>query len=367
MNTTEETVALHHTPLSRMFQADPLARSLWKWAITPARLGLIVFTYGVIYAIILPAIFGELGQVFQDWPTLVIVLVVTPVLLGYYLWEPFSIQALYDGVARRVKEGKTEDAQIARLTRPLGRSLWFWLALLAGLLESAYIVYQLTHTTPSWQNLNPLLIAAVVPLRFLVFYAVIFILVREIGALLGVNRFMRIFPVEISPMHPDKAGGLRVLGRYVLARGVILGLVGLLFGMNLLRTQLGLEVISGEFYLEMAIYALAAPTIFIVPLWRAHVLMVDAREKIMLQVAQKFEQRYYSSLAEIGSDSGTEQHLGEIGALQKLYEIAEQAPIWPLNLAIVSQFSAAVLVPVFLPMAIGFVASLVNKLLAFRF
>jgi len=367
MSTIPETVALHHTPLSRMFRGDPLAHFLWKLGITPVRAAMIAFTYGIIYTMILPAIFGVLGAVFDDWPTLVIILVVTPVLIGYYVWEPFSIQTLYDGIAKRVTEGKSEDEQIARLTRPLGRTVWFWLALLAGALESAYIVYQYTHSLPGWQSSNAVIIAAVVPLRFLVFYAVVFLLVREIATLIGVNRFMIIFPVEISPLHPDKAGGLRVLGRYVLKRGVLLGLVGLLFGLNLLRTQLGREVMSGEFYLEMVIYAIAAPTIFVVPLWRAHLLMVQAREKIMLSVAQVFEQRYYTSLDQIRSDSATQEHLGEIGALQKLYEIAEGAPTWPLNMQIVSQFSAAVLVPVFLPMAIGFVASLVQKLLAFRF
>jgi len=178
MNHVKETVALHHTPLSRMFRGDPFVRFLWRVGVTPVRAGLIMFAYGLIYAIILPAIFGRLSDVFQDWPTLVIVLLVTPVLIGYYVWEPFSIQNLYDGVARRVKEGQTEDEQIARLTSPLGRRVWFWLALLVGALEATYIVYQHSHSELSWQNFNPLIIAAVVPLRFIAFYAVAFILVR---------------------------------------------------------------------------------------------------------------------------------------------------------------------------------------------
>lgn len=364
MSATEETLALHHTPLSRMFRGDPLAQFLWKQTITPVRLGMIVFAYGVIYSLILPAILGRLGQVFQDWPTLVIVLVVTPILLAYYAWEPFTIQTLYDGIASRVQEGKYEEDQIARLTRPFGRKLWLWLALLAGLLEAVYIVYQHTQELSNWQN-TPLLIVAVVPLRFLAFYAVAFILVREVITIVGVNRFLRIFPMEIAPLHPDKAGGLRVLGHYVLTRGIVLGLVGLLFGMNLLRSQMGIGTLSTEFYIEMLVYAIAAPTLFILPLWEAHWLMVEARQKIMVEVAEKFEQQYYSSLEHVRDGTITQDHVGEIGALEKLYEIAEKAPTWPLNVEIVSQFSAAILLPVFLPMAIDFVASLVRKVLAF--
>jgi hypothetical protein len=360
MNSTEERVALHHTPISRMFRGDPFARFLWKQGITPVRLGLLVFAYGLIYGLILPALFGRLGEVFQDWPTLVIVLVVNPVLLGYYAWEPFSIQNLYEGIARRVQEDKYEDEQISRLTRPFGKRYWFWLALLAGVLESVYIIYQHGYAATNWQS-NPIVVATVVPLRFLAFYAVTFILVRETIAILGVNRFMRIFPVDIAPLHPDKAGGLRVLGYYVLARGVVLGLVGLLFGMNLLRARMGIGTLSWEFYLEMIVYVIAAPSLFLLPLWRAHLLMAEAREKIMLEVAQKFELEYYNSLDHIRAGTITGDHVGEIESLQKLYEIAEKAPIWPLNMQIVSQFSAAVLLPVFLPMTIDFIGSLVRN------
>src|SRR4051812_44016467 len=142
MNSTEETLALHHTPLNRMFHGDPLVYFLWKQGITPVRMGLLVFAYALIYALILPAALGKLGDVFRDWPTLVIILVVSPVLLGYYVWQPFSIQSLYEAIARRVQTGKFEDEQIARMTRPFGKRLWFWLAILTGILESIYIIYQ---------------------------------------------------------------------------------------------------------------------------------------------------------------------------------------------------------------------------------
>jgi hypothetical protein len=362
MTSTQETIALHHTPLSRMFRGDPLAYFLWQQGLTPARTGMIVFAYGVIYGLILPAIFGKLGDAFQDWPTLVIVMVVTPLLMGYYVWEPFTIQTLYDGIASRVQGDKYEDDQIARLTRPFGRRLWLWLALLAGVLESIYIINQHGQAAPSWQNIHPLLIATVVPLRFLAFYAVVFIMVRETITIIGVNRFMTIFPVEVAPLHPDKAGGLRVLGHFVLSRGIILGLVGLLFGMNLLRLRLGLGTLSWEFYLEMVIYAIAAPAVFLLPLWRAHFLMAVARQKIMLEVAQKFEQHFYNSIEHIRADTITRDHVEEIEALQKLYGIAEAAPTWPLNVGIILRFSAAILLPVFLPMAIDFIGSLIQKI-----
>ena len=360
-----QTLSMHHTPLSRMFRGDPFAHFLWKMGITPFRMGLIAFAYGLLYAIILPAILGRLSEAFRDWPTLVIVLGVTPIMLGYYVWEPFSIQALYDGVGQRVQKGKYDDAQISRLTRPMGHFIWFWLALLAALLEAIYISYQHGNSAANWQNAHPVMIIAIVPLRAVSFYAVTFVLSREIINVISINRFLTIFPMEIAPLHPDKAGGLYVMGRYVLARGLIVGMAGLLFGMNLLRVQLGLGVLSAEFYVEMAIYTIATPSFFILPLLQAHKLMIKARQKIMLDVAEKYERQYYLTLNNLQSDQLNPDNVSQIDALQKMYEIAEKAPTWPLNVGIISQFSAAVLVPVFLPMAMDFISSTFQKLVQF--
>jgi hypothetical protein len=365
MNNSATTLSMHHTPLSRMFRGDPFAHFLWKLGITPLRMGVLVFLYGLIYTIILPGFLGTLADAFRDWPTLVIVLGVSPILLAYYVWEPFSIQALYDGVGQRVKKGKYDEAQISRLTRPMGHFIWFWLALLAGLLEAIYIIIQHGGSAANWQNAHISMIIVLVPLRFVSFYAVTFVLSREIINIIGINRFLTIFPMEIAPLHPDKAGGLYVMGRYVLARGLIVGMAGLLFGMNLLRVQLGLGVLSAEFYIEMVIYTIATPTFFILPLWQAHRLMMKAREKIMLEIAEKYEQQYYLSLSDLHNAQLNSEKVDEIEAIHKLYEIAEKAPTWPLNMGIISQFSAAVLVPVFLPMMMDFITSTFQKLAQF--
>ena len=365
MTNTTQTLSMHHTPLSRMFRGDPFARFLWKMGITPLRMALVVFAYGLIYCIILPGFLGTLADAFRDWPTLVIVLGVSPVLLGYYVWEPFSIQRLYDEVGERVQKGRYDEAQISRLTRPMGHPFWFWLALLAAVLEAIYISYQHGQSVTNWQNVNVVMIATLVPLRFVSFYAVTFILSREMINIVSINRFLRIFPMDIAPLHPDKAGGLYAMGRYVLSRGLIIGMAGLLFGMNLLRVRLGLGVLSAEFYIEMMVYTLATPTFFILPLWQAHRLMIKAREKILREVAQKYEEQYYMSLEHLRTGQLNNEHIGNIEALQKLYEIAEKAPTWPLNMGIVSQFSAVVLVPVFLPIVLDFVGSTFQSLWQF--
>ncbi len=361
----ETSYKMFHTPISRIFKGDPLAHFLWKKNITPVRFGLLTFAHSLLYAFVLPTLFGILPQALADWPTLVIVCVIAPILYGYYVWEPFTIQALFDGVSARVKTASYKQEQVSRLTRPLGMRTWLFLAVFLGILQCVTFIYNLLSQPASWQAHNWVMIAALMPLRFLAFYVIVFIVIRQLGTILGINRFMQILPVEVAPLHPDKAGGLRCLGYYVLTTAVMLGAVGLLFGMRIFRYQLGLESISFESSFELALYVMVLPLFLFTPIWRAHQLMVAEREKIMMEVASRFEQQYNTSVANIRAGALAQEQVDEISALQKLYEIAEKAPTWPLNTEILSQFSAAVILPVIMPLILDLVGGILRFALAF--
>src|SRR3954447_11394699 len=85
--------------------ADPLARLLARFRLTPLLTVIVVAAYGAIYALALPAIFGHLfaaaGVVgsLDDWPNLVIILIMEPLVIGYYVWQPAIIQTTFDGIA----------------------------------------------------------------------------------------------------------------------------------------------------------------------------------------------------------------------------------------------------------------------------
>jgi hypothetical protein len=361
----ETSYKIFHTPISRMLKSDPLAHFLWKKNITPVRFGLLAFAYGLFYGLVLPAIFGILPQALADWPTLVIVVVIAPILLGYYAWEPFTIQALFDGVSARVKKASYKEEQISRLTRPLGLRAWTIVAVVLGLFQCATFIYNILSKPVFWQSQNWVMIAALMPVRFLSFYAMVFIIVRQLGTILGVNRFMEIFRVEVAPLHPDKAGGLRCLSYYVLTTAVMLGALGLIFGMRIFRYQLGLESFSFESSFELALYLLMLPLFLLTPLWRAHRLMSVEREKILVEVASRFEQHYNNSISELRDGVTAQAHVDEISALQKLYEIAEKAPTWPMNTETISQFGAVVILPVIMPLILEFLGNFLQFMLQF--
>jgi len=98
--------------LLEILRSDPFARYLKQIHLTPVSFAVVVFIYNLFRNLILPAIFGHLFTVEQggrtilgvldDWPVLVNELVMVPVVAGYYLWQPSTMQTLYDGISERI-------------------------------------------------------------------------------------------------------------------------------------------------------------------------------------------------------------------------------------------------------------------------
>src|SRR3990172_9056973 len=163
--------------LGQMLRGDPLARWLARWRIAPLGFGLIVLAYGLVHALLLPFFFGHLrtatGVVgtLDDWPYLVIMVVVVPLLAAYYVGQPRAIQNVYTGIAERVGHNAEAAALAADLVRPLGWSGWAWAAVAVSTVQVASFVNDLSRmTTVIWLNVNPAMIASAQPLRFLAFY-----------------------------------------------------------------------------------------------------------------------------------------------------------------------------------------------------
>lgn len=356
-------------PLAKMQSGDPLARLISRWRINPYGVVLIVASYGVLHALALPALFGHLHTAqgitgaLEDWPNLVIILLLVPLVMGYYAWQPAIIQAMYDGVAGRAGNNPAAALRAAELLDPLGWPVWAVIGFTIGVLESGIQVVDFRWlAAPTWQNANWLMVASLLPLRFVVFYALVFMVVRQAAVLFGLNRFFREFSVEIQPLHPDRAGGLRMLGDYVFTNGLVVGIVGLILGMDVLRVRADVAVITPELYAEFVAYFLAAPTVFfILPLFSAHTRMVEAKQKLLAEIAEQFDLEYRVLLDGLRQDVLKLEHVDRLEAIQKIYAIAQSSPDWPFNLALISKFSAAVLLPVLAPLGVNLIANLLLK------
>ena len=168
--------------------------------------------------------------------------------------------------------------------------------------------------------------------------------------IVGLNRFFYEFSVEIAPLHPDKAGGLRILGEYALTTGLFVGAIGLTFGMGVLRARLNPAVLAPEFYISMIVYFLMAPVLFFAPLIQAHSLMRKAKGALLAEVAEQFDLEYRKLLDGLRHDVLDPNEFTRVETIQKIYKIAEDAPEWPLDLGILSRFVAATVLPFLIPL-----------------
>jgi hypothetical protein len=282
-----------------------------------------------------------------------------PLIMGYYAWQPAIIQTLYDGLVARMGHRPAAENFVAELLGPLGWRVWALIAVGVGLLECVSWILDLRYLpAPVWQSANWLMIATYQPLRFITFYALVLILVRQIVVMIGILRFFAQFTVDIQPLHPDRAGGLRVLGDYVLTNGLLIAVLGLVLGMDILRGLANSGMLTPEIYGELGLNFIAAPTAFFLPLWSAHARMAAGKQKLLAEITEQSALEYAIILDGLRRNELKVEEVERLEAIQKIYNIAQNSSDWPFNLGILSKFGAAVLLPVFAPLGVEVLAKI---------
>jgi hypothetical protein len=353
------------SPLGLIQLGDPLARAIARLHFPPFLVAALVAIAGAVHALILPAVFGHLRTVngipgsLDDWPALVIHLVTVPLIMGYYAWQPAIIETMYNGLVARMGQKPAPAAFVAVILRPLAWRVWVVIAILVGALECLSWISDIRYlASPIWQTANWLMIISYQPLRFITFYALVFILLRQIVVMIGLIRFFGEFTVEIQPLHPDRAGGLRVLGDYVLTNGMLIAMLGLILGMDILRGLANSAMLTPEIYLELGLYFVVAPMAFFLPLWSAHSRMAAAKQKLLAEISEQSALEYGVILHGLRRNELKVEAVERLEAIQKIYGIAQFSPDWPFNIGILSKFAAAVLLPVLAPLGVELVAKL---------
>jgi hypothetical protein len=355
-------------PAAHLQRMDWGLRLLARLRLGPAAFGALVAGYAAVQAVLLPMLLGHWRNpalaldAARDWPYQVVFLVSLPLQCVYYAWQPRSIQAVYDAFAQRLRLDPAARARAAGLVHPLAWPVWQWLALGIGLWQGVVWVGQLGRMQAStWLTAHPALLYAAQPLRFLAFYTLLLIVGRLVIVMIGLNRFFGQHPVEIAPLHPDQAGGLRMLGDYVLHNGLLVAIIGLNVSMTALRGRLVPEFLTGQYYVELALFCLLAPAVLIVPLWSVHRRMLAARAALLAEIAEQFDQEYHSLLDGLRRNQLQPEAVERLEAVQKIYNITAAAPTWPFNVASLSKFTAAVLLPLLVPLAADFLVSWLQR------
>lgn len=353
------------SPIDQIISGDPLLEFVIRHNISAIIMILLGMLYALIYVFILPAILGILNQVLDDWAGIFRAFIITSLVPGYYVWQPTTIQRLYNAVENRSLDLPPADLRkLSMLIKPFGNKLWIWLAIAFGILQSIIFFSLQTQALHNWQNAHISIVIMRTLRTFLTYYMIFYIVVRQVIAMIGINKFFRSIDIEIYPLHPDGAGGLKPLGQYVVTCGLGIGIIGLVLGMSLLRSQIGLERLGSVFYFNLGLYILFAPIFLFIPLIEAHREMQSVKTAILLDVAEQHESVFQKSLVNMRAGKSIHKELSELDSIRKMYTIADSSPEWPFDLNILSKFSAAVFLPVILPIVINYLADLIIDLIS---
>lgn len=352
-------------------QVDPLVAFLrGRLGLTPLRFSLTITLLGALGASLISAVSGKLitqGDevgLLQDWSALVWMLVFTPALTGYYLWAPEAIFTILERLrtSGAVEIGR-EDYQRIGLVYA-GTGAYKYVALVVALLVSVPFYTERANLV-GWAS-NSVLAKLGATLGFFVgCYMVVMLLltlvinVLVLRALLGEKRF------TVNPLHPDRCGGLRALSDYALRTAYLIAVFAFLMGSTAYRFVV-LDV-TGRYavlILLVPLFGLLSALVFFLPLATAHRGMREAKDRLLAQIADQFQEDYALTQAALQADEqALKSRLEKVEQLQALYQLTQDFPVWPFDAGTVRRFVASILVPLLPPLlAIAFQLFLQNWL-----
>lgn len=177
-----------------------------------------------------------------------------------------------------------------------------------------------------------------------IFFAVI-IVYRGVWSIIFIRRFLRFIKLTPRPLHPDRAGGLGIVGKICLSFTWPL----LVFGI-ILATSFFFHEETEYFILNiisLSVYIICITVVFFFPLSSVHKTMKKAKEewldKISLEIRKlliKLEQKL---------KAGQEDHdscFTKLDHLKQYYDTVHSMPVWPYDFKTISRFFTSILIPI---------------------
>ena len=162
---------------------------------------------------------------------------------------------------------------------------------------------------------------------------------------------------ELLPLDPDRAGGLRELGRLSLDLDSIIALPSIAIPIYLLRFEIlqsfGREVDGGIGAPQMqaaivlcTLYALVLAVVFFASISPAHEPMVKAKVKYLLKIHKEYKDLHKKLLDKLDTKEIIEPtEYRRLSGLYDLYDRVERMAVWPLDFRTVVRFAITSTLP----------------------
>jgi len=242
---------------SMVYQGDPLARFLIETlGLRGHIVALAALSWGLIYIVVLPAIFGGLwssGEYLgslHDWHAQSLLLLVFPAVCAFYLWQPGGVAGVYAAILSRDRS--------CEVGTPYGRRIWTCLSLIFAL---AVILFDLPKMMASygswWMVQNWLTIAGREASLAIAFYMMSTMAWRQAIATLEWRQLLG---------RPSIAAALEAVSRYGLKCAFLLALLGLRLSVEGIELPQRAGAITPDYYVKIAIYVGATLACFFAPM-----------------------------------------------------------------------------------------------------
>lgn len=349
---------------------DPLAtfvrrRLRWGWLQT---LVFALLIYGLFEKFVLPILGGylQLGTNVGQWrPDVVALLtgfIVYPAILAFYVWTDQGISRLFESlqINKNFTEMQRFSAFIQKVQASFNRSWWTIGSLIFAVIMSLVAHFVLWGVNSEFGDIwfgaenNGHRILALFMIA-LVAYAAFQTVTRHFIAIYWVWRLRTTLgdALIIHPYHPDGAGGLGEIGRYILRLSFLFLLVmAYIVGGALLPSlqssqELTLSIRNPVLILGWLLYILAVPSAIILFVLPVHYLMKAKRDQELQLLSEQLEMLLDDAQnTALGDRSKLPDILKEIEHLKSLQKfIVDDYPVWPISRDVRRQIGASTLIP----------------------
>jgi hypothetical protein len=290
-----------------------------------------------------------------------IYLLLAPIICVAYAAEPANIFHIFHGLWANgviTGEGISFDRVKEFLSKEITarqRGIWILVLILAVTALAALIwfggqspddPFRFGAVRFWWSFYLPYFVLWII-LNFSLTYMLLWIVLRRILAWRITNKALKQLDIRPKLRDPDGANGMSPIGDYFLRFAPLVALIGIWVAVSIVYPTFfgGPTNIRLNTVLFSGVYLAAIPLALIVPIWGAHVAMRDARVKMLRRLGNELQRLLPASegsdgvalpqLAEVELGTSLEEArkwLGPVEALDKVYQIAEQAyRTWPFR------------------------------------
>jgi hypothetical protein len=240
-----------------VYQGDPLARFLIETVgLRKHTVALAALSWGLIYIVVLPAIFGGLRSSggylgsLDDWHSHLLLLLVFPAVCAFYLWQPGAVAGVYAAIL-----SGDRSCEVGAL---FNRRIWTFLSLVFAL---AVVLFDLPKMIASygswWMVQNWLTIAGREASLAVAFYVLSMMAWRQTIATLEWRQLLG---------GPSTAAALEAVSRYGLKCAFLMALLGLRLSIEGIELPQRAGAVTPDYYVKTAIYVGATLACFFAPL-----------------------------------------------------------------------------------------------------